>query len=131
MIVVDAAAVVDLLLDDGSRGRWVRRELAGKAVLHAPQLIDYETLAATRRKIQRHEIDPDRANRAMSDFTGLRIRRYPPRPFLRRALELRESVTSYDAFYVALAETLDYPLVTTDRRLARAHGHEAEIRSPA
>lgn len=131
MIVVDASAVVDLLLDDGGKGSWVRGELKGATILHAPQLIDYETLAVTRQKLVRSELTSERARGAIEDFIGLRIRRYPPRPFFSRMLELRDSVSSYDAFYVALAETLDCPLVTTDARLARAHGHEAEILSPA
>ena len=131
MIVVDASALVDLLLDDGLKGSWVRNELAGRDVLHAPQLIDYETVAVTRTKIVRDEITVDRAQGAITDFVALRIRRYPPRAFLSRTLELRDTITSYDAFYVALAETLNCPLVTTDLRLARTHGHDAEIRSPA
>lgn len=130
MIVVDASAVVDSLLDEGARGEWVRRELKGRDQLHAPQLIDYETLAVTREKILRSEISIDRAQGAITDFASLRIRRYPPLAFLSRALELRDTVTAYDAFYVALAEALDCPLVTSDLRLARSRGHDAEIRSP-
>ena len=130
MMVVDASAVIDLLLDDGARGDWVRDELKGRDVLHAPQLIDYETLAVTRQKLLQNEVSTNRADGAIKDFVALRIRRYPPRAFLSRTLELRDSVTSYDAFYVALAEALGCPLVTTDIRLSRSHGHDAEIRSP-
>lgn len=130
MIVVDASAVVDLLLDRGAKGDWVRGELKGQDQLHAPQLIDYEAVAVTRKKVLRSEIPAERGRGAIHDFAGLRIRRYPPRAFLSRALELRDSVTAYDAFYVALAEALDCPLVTSDLRLARSHGHDAEIRSP-
>lgn len=131
MIVVDASAVVDLLLDHDQKGRWIRNELLGRELLHAPQLIDYETVAAARNKVVRDEITVDRARVAIADFVALRIRRYPPRSFLTRTLELRATMSSYDAFYVALAEALDCPLVTSDSRLARSHGHQAEIRSPS
>ena len=57
----------------------------------------------------------------------LPIRRYPSRQLLERVFELRNNLTAYDAAYVALAEALDAPLVTTDDRLARSTGHTAEI----
>ncbi len=72
-----------------------------------------------------------RARLALDDFLGLRIRRYPSTRLLERIFELRNNLTPYDAAYVALAEALDAPLVTTDRRLATATGHTAEILTPA
>jgi predicted nucleic acid-binding protein len=40
---------------------------------------------------------------------------------------LRDNLTPYDGAYVALAETLDCPLVTSDERLARASGSSCPV----
>ena len=130
MIVVDASAVVDFLLDKGERGEWARAEFAQTDVLHAPHLVDYETVLATRTSVLARGVSTERGARALDDLDALPLRRYPARPFLARVWALRNSVSAGDAFYVALAETLDYPLITTDRRLARSHGHDAVVRSP-
>ena len=71
-----------------------------------------------------------KAEQALAELGWLPMRRYPAAPFVNRIWALRTSVTAYDAAYVALAEALRCPLVTTDLRLAHAHGHDAEIRSP-
>ena len=73
---------------------------------------------------------PAKAEQALAELGWLPMRRYPAAPFVNRIWALRTSVTAYDAAYVALAEALRCPLVTTDLRLAHAHGHDAEIRSP-
>lgn len=57
----------------------------------------------------------------------LPLTRYPHAPFVGRAWALRENITAYDAAYVALAEALDAPLLTTDGRLARSTGHNARM----
>lgn len=130
MIVVDASAVVDYLLDRGERGQWVRAELERADVLHAPHLVDYETTSATRKKVLGRQISAERGARALGDLGALRVRRYPAQPFIERVWALRQTVSARDAFYVALAEALACPLVTTDGRLARSHGHDAVVRSP-
>jgi len=130
VIVVDASAVVDLLIDNGERGNWARAEVAGADVLHAPHLVDYETVAATRRKVLARSISAQRGKQALDDLEALPIQRYLAEPFVWRVWTLRHSVSGSDAFYIALAEALDCPLVTTDGRLARSHGHDAVVRSP-
>lgn len=130
MIVVDASAVVDYLLDKGERGEWVRSEVVRADVLHAPHLLDYETASATRRKVLGRQISAARGARALGDLGSLRMRRYPAQSFIERVWALRHTVSARDAFYVALAEALACPLVTTDGRLARSHGHDAVVRSP-
>ena len=67
---------------------------------------------------------------AHSDLLDLGIEFYPFRPFAERVWELRENLTAYDAWYVALAEALDWPLVTLDRRLSRATGPRCEVVAP-
>ncbi|MCP9484954.1 MAG: type II toxin-antitoxin system VapC family toxin [Gaiellaceae bacterium MAG52_C11] len=130
MIVVDASAVVDVLLDTGERGSWARAELRAADVTHAPHLLDYEALSATRKMVLLREISAERGAQALEDLKALPLRRYPAQPFVDRAWALRHTISARDAFYVALAEALDCALVTTDGRLARSHGHEALVRSP-
>ncbi len=129
MIVVDASAVVDYLLDAGERGRWARAEFEREDVLHAPYLLDYEAASATRRKVLGRQISAERGADALGNLGALRVRRYPAQSFIDRVWALRDSVSSSDAFYIALAEALDCPLVTTDGRLARSHGHDAVVRT--
>lgn len=80
-----------------------------------------------RRKLLRGELRPGRALAAIALLERLRMTRYPHPPLLRRAWELRDELTIYDAAYVALAEELDALLLTTDRRMAKAKGHAARI----
>lgn len=121
MIVVDASVVSSLLLDDGEWGAQLRRRIRPEE-LHAPHLIDLEVLSVFRGVLRSGAADPDRVEEALDDLAILPVRRYPHTPLLGRVHELRDSVTSYDAAYVALAETLGATLLTADARLARAHG---------
>lgn len=130
MIVVDASAVVDFLLGGGASADWVRHELAVAEEAQSPALLDYEVASALRRRVLTGTLPAARGAVALGDLRDFRVVRHAPGPYLARIWALRDVLSSYDAFYVALAETLDCPLVTTDLRLARAHGHEAEIRSP-
>jgi predicted nucleic acid-binding protein len=124
--VLDASAVVELLI--GSElGRRLERRLGDDASLDAPHLIDFETAAAFRRLVARGLLEPSRAADALDDLARLPLKRYPAEALLPRIWELRETHTAYDAAYVALAELLATPLLTSDGRLARSHGHEAAI----
>lgn len=73
------------------------------------------------------QIEPARADEMLDDFADLPIARYPMQPFQRRVLDLRANFTAYDAFYVALAESLSMPLLTDDRKFAGAPTHSAVI----
>ena len=88
--------------------------------LQAPALCDIEVVSALRRLLRREVISAARATELLDDHLGLRVVRHGHRPLVRRALELRENFTVSDATYVALAEALGAPLLTADRRLARA-----------
>jgi len=120
--VLDASAVVELLL--GTRaGRAVSARLADPAVaLHAPHLLDVEVAQALRRYVREGEIDAADAAAALEDLRALDVERHAHEPLLDRIWALRQSLTAYDATYVALAEALETTLVTCDRRLARAPG---------
>ena len=127
MIVVDASALVELLLDTDEAGAVAARLFDSGDSLAAPHLIDVEAAQVLRRYAQAGEIDGRRGREAMDDLADMPIRRYPHDILLPRVWDLRHNLTAYDAVYVALAEALDAPLVTRDRRLARAAGHGAEI----
>ena len=126
MPVLDASAAVELLI--GSEvGRQLRRRLRGIAPVDAPHLIDFETASALRRLVGRGLLEPQRAAQALADLARLSLERYPAEGLLSRMWELRATHTAYDAAYVALAELLAEPLLTTDGRLFRSQGHGAEI----
>lgn len=93
----------------------------------APHLIDLEVVSAWRRLATSGALDDRRVELALADLIELRIDRLPHRPLLRRCWELRPNLTIYDAVYVALAEALDVPLVTLDKRLASAPGTRCSV----
>lgn len=96
-------------------------------MLHAPHLLDVEAAQVIRRYAANGEIDSARGRLALADLADFPLRRYPHDFLLPRIWDLRNNLTAYDAAYVALAEALDAPLLTRDRRLAAAAGHRAQI----
>jgi predicted nucleic acid-binding protein len=128
VIVLDASAVVALLLST-PLGRRVAEEIGSPTVtLHAPELLDIEVLQAVRRYVRLGAISPDRALISLEALQQLDITRYRHAELLTRIWALRENLTAYDAAYVSLAEALGAPLLTIDTRLAAAPGHQAEVR---
>lgn len=127
MIVVDASAVLDYVLWIGAAERIARRISGAGEALHAPYLLDVEVAHALRRYALRGTLSAARGAEALSDVAQMRLRRYPHVPLLPRIWELRENLSAFDAAYVALAEALEAPLVTSDAALARAPGHRARI----
>ena len=127
MIVVDASAMIEILLVTPAALGVEDRLFAPETTLHAPHVLDLEVAQVLRRYVATGEVETTRASEALADLTALGVRRYPHNLFLPRIWELRQNATAYDAAYLALAEELDAPLLTCDRRLARAPGHSAEI----
>jgi predicted nucleic acid-binding protein len=123
LIVVDASVLTDFLLGRASTVEAVLAELDGHEhePLHAPELIEPETLNALRRLARSGAIDDRRASEAVADLAATRLVRYPHAPLRERVWQLRDNLTSYDASYLALAEALDDPLLLTgDGGLATA-----------
>lgn len=125
MIVLDASAAVELVLATPS-GAAVARRLRGETV-HAPAHLDVEVIGAIRRAVMRQLIGDHEGLVAVADFLSLPVRRWPTKPFVQRAYQLRTTHTVADGVYVALAEGFYAPLITCDGRLAHSHGHDAEI----
>jgi predicted nucleic acid-binding protein len=127
VIVLDASAAVEWLLQTSTGARVAGRILSSRETLHAPHLLDVEVIQVLRRHAAQGAIAASRAEEALQDLLDLRLRRYPHRFFLRRVWELRDNLTAYDALYVALAEALDATLLTCDGKLALAPGHHARV----
>ena len=125
MVVVDASALVDALT--GASHDRLRQRLGAEPEYAVPHLADLEVHEALRGLVRSRVVKPGLAEGAREDFGMMTIDRFPHAPFLDRVWELRGQLTAYDACYVALAEALEIPLVTTDRRLARSKGHRAQI----
>jgi predicted nucleic acid-binding protein len=127
LVVIDASAAVELLLNTATGQRLAARFRTPEVTLHAPHLIDIEVTQALRRFVQRGALPEERGRLALEHFALLDVNRYAHEPFLARIWALRDNVTAYDAAYVALAEALGAPLLTGDRRLAGAPGLGADI----
>lgn len=128
-LVVDSSAVVAGLVDSDSTGQWVEGLLAENR-LAAPHLVLVEVANILRRLELAGVISADNAAMAYADLLDMPIALYPFEPFAARVWALRQTVTAYDAWYVALAESLDASLITLDEKLANAPGPQCSIQTP-
>jgi predicted nucleic acid-binding protein len=128
LIVLDASAAVAVLLNFGAGAPRIRERIVrADDGLHVPHLFEVEVMNVLRRYALDHRFTERRGAELLEDLTTMRITRYPHTALLSRVWELRENLTAYDAAYVALAETLEAPLVTRDERLARTPGIRAAV----
>ena len=127
MIVVDASAVLEVLLNTPDGAGIAARLFAEGETLYAPHLLDLEVTQVLRRYARAGQLSALRGVEALEDLSDLPLVRYPHEFLLRRIWELRETVTAYDAVYLALAEVLAAPLVTRDAALASSRAHRARI----
>jgi predicted nucleic acid-binding protein len=127
VIVVDASAVLEVLLNTSAGARVAERLFVTGETLHAPDLLDLEVAQVLRRYALAGELDSARGLEALADLADLPLTRYPHDLLLPRIWELRGNVTAYDAAYLALAEALAVPLVTRDAALASVRVHRARI----
>ena len=128
-LVVDSSVLVAALLDTGPDGAWAEQVIYGRA-LYAPERVLVEVTNVLRRLERAKRISTPEANAAQEDLMQLDIELFSFEPFADRIWELRQTVTSYDAWYVAVAEALEFPLATLDERLARAEGAKSEFMTP-
>ena len=127
MIVVDASAMLEALLRRPAATIVENRLFEPSQTIHAPHLLDVEVAQVVRRFAENRELDAERGREALRDLADFPVRRYPHDFLLPRVWDLRNNFTAYDAMYVALAEALDAPLLTRDKRLAASLGHHARI----
>ena len=127
MIVADASAIVELVLETVAGTAVGDRLLLPGETIHVPHFLDVEVAHALRRYALLGAIEAEEGEEALADLIALPLQRHEHAPLLQRAWELRRTISVYDAMYIALAELLSAPLVTRDRRLASARGHDARI----
>ena len=126
MIVVEASAMVDALVDDPVNPELLA--LMADEELHAPALLDYEVASALRGHALGGKLTDEQVDDAVDDFSALTIERYPLSLMIRDVLDLLHDFTVYDAAYVVLAKALDAPLVTADAKLSGARRLGVDLR---
>jgi predicted nucleic acid-binding protein len=121
VIVLDASAAIDWLLQTPAGQRIERRIYSRNETLHAPHLVDLEVSQVLRRLVLQNVIPRRRADEAVQDLQDLRISRYAHFVFLSRIWQLRHNFSTYDAAYIVLAEKLGalWLLATLDSRPLR------------
>jgi predicted nucleic acid-binding protein len=127
VIVVDASILLEVLLRTPAARSIEERLFEPGETLHAPHLVDLEIAQVLRRYAASGQISGRRGRQALDDLAAVRMGRWPHDALMPRVWELRDNLTAYDAAYVALAEGLDAPLLTRDRRLASAPGLRARV----
>lgn len=127
MIILDASAAVEWLLDLPLAGEVTTRLASDDQTIHAPHLLTVEVAQVVRRYAAAGDISSARGAQALADLADLDIVHHPHEPLLPTIWRLRSNLTAYDAVYVALALALDAPIVTLDTRVAAAPGHGATV----
>jgi predicted nucleic acid-binding protein len=127
LIVLDASAVIEILLQTPAGAPVAERLLTSETSLHAPHLLDVEVAQVLRRFVAQGELKAEQASQALVALADLPVDRYSHRILLPRIWTLRHNLTAYDAAYVALAEVLGATLLTRDSRILRAPGHSARV----
>ena len=121
MLVVDASVLAPVVADEGDDGRRFRERIRGESFI-GPDLLRLEVVSVLRRHAASGSLTDEQADAAVDDLLAFPVTVFPTAPLLGRAWELRHNVSAYDGCYVALAEAVDQPLLTADRRLAHAPG---------
>jgi len=128
-VVIDASVLAAALIDSGKEGRWAEATIAANDSV-APELVLVETSNVLRRLERARQISTFEASSAHRDLMRLDLELFSFGPFAERVWVLRDNLTSYDAWYVALAEALRCPLATLDKRITRASGPTCDFITP-
>jgi predicted nucleic acid-binding protein len=126
VFVVDASVLAPAIADGGPDGRRFRIRLANETVV-GPDLLRIEFTSVVQRQLRAGRLTADQAAAAVADLVDLPVRVFPTAPLLTRVWDLRDNLSPYDACYVALAEALEAPLLTADKRLANAPGIRCRV----
>ena len=127
MIVLDASAAIDWLLRTPAGIKVDQRIYSRSESVHVPHVLDLEVAQVLRRFVRDGSLSSGRADAALQDLMDVRFTRYPHSQLLPRIWQLRHSLTAYDGAYLALAELLNAPLITRDRKVSSAPGHHAQV----
>lgn len=127
MIVVDASAAIELVLQTPRSAAIESILQTPETTLHAPHLIDLEVLQVLRRYLLSSEISKQRAEEARRDFFDLDLNRYPHHTFESQIWKWRDNFTAYDAAYLVLAEILDARLLTMDSALENVQDKDVQV----
>jgi len=127
--VFDASALISILASTGPSSSWAEEQFSARDVV-APQIVLVEVVNVLRRHVLSGRISEPAGRAAISNLLDMKIELYPFAGFASRIWQLKSQVSSYDAWYVALAEELDVDLVTLDRRLSRAHSLKCRVLVP-
>jgi predicted nucleic acid-binding protein len=127
VIVVDASAILELLLRTPMGLRIETRLFSSSEAIHAPHLLDVEVAQVLRRFAATRRLTAERGSEALFDLADLPLTRHAHDLLLPRVWELRHNVSAYDAVYLALSEGLEAPLLTCDAKLGSVPGHAAEV----
>ena len=130
MIVIDASALIELLLQTQVGQKVEQRISQSDVMIHVPHLIDVEVAQVLRRLVREKEITSNRAEEALLDLRDFGLERHPHDVLLERVWSFRGRLSAYDAVYVAPSEAIDAPLFTTDLRLARAVSDTVTVQTP-
>jgi predicted nucleic acid-binding protein len=128
VIVLDASAAVDWLVQTAAASHIESLIFSRNQSLHAPELLDLEVVQVLRRLVREGRLSASRAEQAIQDLLDMRITRYPHLVLLPRIWQLRHNLSAYDAAYIVLAEKLGATLLTRDARLASTPGHAATVK---
>ena len=128
-IVIDASVIVAALVDTGEDGIWAESVIASETLV-APELAMVEATNILRRLELAKELSAAESGLAQKDLMRLDIQLFPFHPFAERVWALRKNITSYDAWYVALAEALDCSLATLDIKLKNAGSTKCSFAVP-
>lgn len=127
MVVVDASALIEWFLGSPAGTQAAGRLFAPGEAVYAPELVYAEVAHGLRRLVRAQMIPLLRAEESLDTLLDLQINTFSHTLLLHRVWQLRDTLSAYDAFYVSMAEALQAPLITCDRKLASAHGHSAQI----
>ena len=130
-VVVDASLLIAAVVDAGPVGSWAEGIVAGDRPIAAPSLVLAEATNTLRRLEASERLSRLEATSAQEDLLRLDLQLFPFEPIAERVWQLRHNLTCYDAWYIAVAETLGAPLATLDERLARAPGPTCAFLLPA
>jgi predicted nucleic acid-binding protein len=125
--VVDASVFVNAWVVQGETGDAARDALGRLDVLDVPAVFPAEVTSAVRKMLQAELIAEPVATATLTALVDVTKVCHAFDPFIDRVWDLRHHLTPYDAWYVALAEALECPLLTADAQLARAPGLRCEV----